>query len=141
MEDTATVAVHIPQTLYRRLEQWAEEIHQPLDDLITQTLDTVAPTSSHNLPPDVQDELASLALLSDDELWQVARSVVDTETHTQMSQLLDKNQAGTITETERGILDQLCEVADRVMLRKAQAYVLLKERGYQLPSLKALGSS
>jgi hypothetical protein len=47
-----------------------------------------------------------------------------------LSRLLRKNQAGTLTERERKALDELISESERLMLRKARAYALLKWRGY-----------
>ena len=54
--------------------------------------------------------------------------------------LREKRRAGTITETEQTALDQLTQEADLLTLRKAYAAVLLKWRGYKLPSLATLES-
>jgi hypothetical protein len=49
--------------------------------------------------------------------------------------LLEKNSSSTLTETERLNLISLRHEADLFMLRKAQAAVLLRWRGYSLPNL------
>jgi hypothetical protein len=56
----------------------------------------------------------------------------------EFSRLLRKNGAGTLTPAERERMDQLHTEAQRLMLRKAQAYALLAKRGVELPSLEEL---
>ncbi|MFM6198627.1 MAG: hypothetical protein ACKPE1_05695, partial [Dolichospermum sp.] len=48
--------------------------------------------------------------------------------------LLEKNSSGRLTETERLNLISFRQEADLFMLRKAQAAVLLRWRGYSLPN-------
>ena len=52
--------------------------------------------------------------------------------------LLDKNQRGTVAEEEQNELSLLQKSADRIMLRKARAAVLLRFRGERLPTLTEL---
>jgi hypothetical protein len=56
----------------------------------------------------------------------------------QLGRLLEKNRQGTLSEEEQTSLERLRSMADRLMLRKAYAYVLLKWRGHRLPSLASL---
>lgn len=56
----------------------------------------------------------------------------------ELERLLCKNQAGTLTEREQQRLDKLQRKADRVMLRKVRAAVLLRFRGHRLPTLEEL---
>jgi hypothetical protein len=50
--------------------------------------------------------------------------------------LLERNQQGVLTEPEQQELARLIADGDRLTLCKAQAYVLLKERGYRIPELE-----
>jgi hypothetical protein len=89
----------------------------------------------------MRPDLMALENLDDDALWQVARSEVAPERWEKHSLLLEKNRLRTITEPEREALAQLRRGADQLMLRKAYAYVLLKWRGYRLPTLQELEQS
>jgi hypothetical protein len=51
---------------------------------------------------------------------------------------LDRHQSGTLTPEGQAWLDTLRNEADALMLRKAQAYALLKSRGHKLPTLDGL---
>jgi hypothetical protein len=86
---------------------------------------------------EIRDDLLALEGLADDELWEVARSFVSPEQQEEMSLLLEKNKA-PITGAEKARLSELQAQADRLMLRKAYAYVLLKWRGPRLPTLAEL---
>ncbi len=133
-----TVAIQVPQSLYHRLERLAALTGQPLESLITQTLSSTIPPLPDDLPPAMGDALTVLETLSDDELWKVARSTFPDQQYEQFAELREKRRAGTITESERTVLDRLAQEADLLTLRKAYATVLLKWRGHRLPSLAAL---
>lgn len=133
-----TVAIQMPQPLYHRLQRLAELTRRPLENVVVQTLDSNVPPLPDDLPDEMRGDLLALESLDDDTLWQVARSTVSPERREQIGLLLEKNRLGTITEPERATLAQLRREADQLMLRKAYAYVLLKWRGYRLPTLAEL---
>lgn len=133
-----TIVIQMPPPLYRRLKRLAELTRRPLENVVVQTLDSGVPPLPDNLPQEMRGDLLALEDLDDDTLWQVARGVISLEQQEQISLLLEKNRLGTITESERTTLAQLRREADRLMLRKAYAYVLLKWRGYRLPRLAEL---
>ena len=95
-------------------------------------------SSLDGLPPELVEELVKLERLGDESLWQVMSSQVPQEQQSELNYLLDKNQAGTLTGPEREELNRLQDEADRVMLRKARAAVLLRFRGHCLPTLDEL---
>jgi hypothetical protein len=53
-----------------------------------------------DLPTNERDELQAMSYLSDDALWTIAREQMQPELQASMSQLMDKNSEGTITEDE-----------------------------------------
>jgi hypothetical protein len=138
MMSEQTIAIQVPQPLYQRLQWLSELTHRPLESLILQTLDANVPTLPEHLPEAVRQDLVDLESLDDEALWKVARSTVDQEHQTQYSLLLEKSRLGTITETEKEMLEASYQTANRHMLRKGYAYVLLKWRGYPLPTLAEL---
>jgi hypothetical protein len=74
--------------------------------------------------------LDALRHLSDDALWTIVREQVPEEVQARAHTLMDKNSIGTITDIEAAELEKLVQRADRVMLRKAEAATILKERGF-----------
>ena len=52
--------------------------------------------------------------------------------------LLEKNQAASITPEERQELSALRVAADRLMVRKAYAWAILRWRGHPVPALHEL---
>lgn len=133
-----TVTIQMSQSLYQRLERISQLTRRPLEKVVAQTLESTIPPLPDTLPPVMRDALLALEALSDEALWQVAHSVVSPEQHEQHSRLLEKNKATTLTAAERDLLARLRQDADLLMLCKAYAYVLLKWRGYRLPTLAEL---
>lgn len=135
-----TVAIHVPQTLYHRLERLAALTQRPIESLVVQTLASTIPPLPDDLPPVMRDALIALESLSDDVLWQVVRSRFPDDQYHQFMELREKRRAGSMTKAEQVLLDQLTGEADLLTLRKAYAAVLLKWRGHRLPSLVELES-
>ena len=100
-------------------------------------LAAAAPTSE-NLPPDIHMEIDALAELDDGALWKIARSIFPATRRRRYDELLEKNGAGRITPDEREELKNLRLESERLMLRKAHAYALLRWRGHVLPRLADL---
>ena len=86
----------------------------------------------------VQD-LTSLESLDDQALWRVMLvETVPLDQQHQLHDLLTRNQAGVLTDPEREQLAIIQQQADRIMLRKARAAVLLRFRGKRVPTLAEL---
>ena len=90
------------------------------------------PTLEPDLSPALRSELAALPLLSDAELHAIAHSTLDERRQAQLQDLAEACKLRPLTELEQSLLDQLMNEAERVMLRKAEAYRLLARRGYAI---------
>ena len=133
-----TIAIQVPQLLYQRLQRLSQLTHRPLESLILQTLDANLPTLPENLPEAVRQDLVDLESLDDEDLWKVANNMIGQEHQAQYNLLLEKDRLGTITKAEQEAMEALYQAANRHVLRKGYAYVLLKWRGYHLPTLAEL---
>ncbi len=132
-----TVTLELPQTIYLPARRMAEVTNRSLEDLLVCALKASLPPLD-GLPSELVEDLVSLESLDDESLRQVMVSKVPTAQQDELDHLLRRNQAGTLTEQERQKLDRLQREADRVMLRKARAAVLLRFRGHRLPTLEEL---
>jgi hypothetical protein len=136
-EMAQTVTLELPQTIYLPARRMAEVTNRSLEDLLVSALKASLPPLD-GLPSELVEDLVGLESLDDESLRQVMVSKVPTAQQRELDRLLRKNQAGTLTEQERQKLDRLQREADRVMLRKARAAVLLRFRGHRLPTLEEL---
>jgi hypothetical protein len=133
-----TLAIHMPELLYRRLSRLAELTHRPLESLVVQTLSANVPPLPEDLAEPEREALLALETLDDTTLWQVARSMIAPTQHERLSELLERQRDSALTPDEMTELADLRRAADLLMLRKAYAYVLLKWRGRRIPTLAEL---
>lgn len=73
--------------------------------------------------------LQPLRKLSDEALWGIAKSRIAPEINERIQTLLDMDSRTTEAQSE---LDTLLHEADLFTLRKAEAVVLLRNRGYDV---------
>ena len=81
------------------------------------------------LPQEITEAMAQLVFLDDAALRQAARSTMASEQVEQMEVLNLKQQREGLTPEERQALAQLLRRYEHVMLVRAKAAALLKERG------------
>ncbi len=129
--------VAIPNSLYEKAQRLAKQTSQSVDDIICTRLEGALDQPMLDLPSDERTELQALSYLSTDALWTMAREQMQPDLQHAMSQLMDKNSQGTITEDEFRDLSELVQRGQRLTLRKSQAMKLLLDRGYAV-SLDAL---
>jgi hypothetical protein len=122
---TNAIILTIPEDISARARQIAESRDQSAEQVLIDHLKTLPPS----LPPDIQAELDALRHLSDDALWTIAREHMPDDPQSRTNELLDRNSRGLITDDEYIELENLVERADRLMLRKAEAASLLRQRG------------
>ena len=121
----------IPEEVYARARQIAEETSQSVDQMMIEYLRTLsAPLPT--LPPEEEAELDALKNLSEDALWTIAREQMPDDLQGRMQDLMDKNSVGTITTEEYIELEGLVERGQRLMVRKSEAAALLTQRGYKV---------
>jgi hypothetical protein len=132
---THELTLQLPDQIYRRLEHVARTMSQPVEAIVLASITGNLPPSLDDVPAEVREDLRALHTLDNDALWAIARSKLAPAQQAQLEALLARNSAGILTEAEREALERLGEETDRLTLRKAQAYALLRWRGFPLPSL------
>jgi plasmid stability protein len=130
-----TVTVQLPDPLYQQVKHRASQMHRSVEDELIAIVTAALPTID-DLPADVANEIKQLAFLTDDELWQAARTTLPINASEQMQELVEKRQREGLTLEEEAEIEQLAHRYDRTMLVRAQAAALLKERGHDVSSLK-----
>ena len=126
---TDLIILKVPEDISARARQIAATIAQPVEQLLLDHLKTLA-APLPALPPATQAELDALHHLSDDALWTIASAQMPEDVQTRAHALLDKNSRRTITDDEHAELEQLVERGDRLMMRKAEAATILRQRGH-----------
>jgi plasmid stability protein len=131
-----SVTLNLPDILYNRLRHRAEQTHRTVEAELLEVVATAVPIEDE-LPPDLAEAVASLTLLDDQALWQAARSRLTATASAQMEALHLKRQREGLTEAEAQTLAGLVRQYERAMLVRAQAAMLLKQRGYDVSELVA----
>ncbi len=126
---TEQIILTVPEAISARARQIAAETDLPVEQVLLYHLQSL-PTSFPLLPPEVQDELDALQHLSDDALWTIAREQMPRHEQIRATELMDKNTRGPISVAEQTELTDFSERGDRLILRKAEAGVILRRRGY-----------
>jgi len=123
-----TVTLNMPAPVYQRAQRAAEALRRPMEEIIVETLGVALPPLD-DVPPEMVSELATMSALPDDALWKAARGVMPTKQQTRFRTLSAAQQKRSLNRNEKQELNELRQEYGRVMLRKAQAYALLRQRG------------
>ena len=133
-----SVTLELPDSIYEQFKRTADITEQKVEEVVMKALFASLPPSVDDVPLEMQPELIALENLSDAELWQVAQATISKHKQRKWKHLIEKNRDGTLTEEEQHHLNQLVTEADRMTLRKAHAYALLKWRGHRLPTVEEM---
>src|SRR5437879_6488750 len=113
---SARITVTLPEDVLQRVELLARRTGRPVSDILTETIELSlrplgAPTNGERL----------IADWSDDELLAAADAGLPSPEDRRLSELLDRQQAGLLTDAERAELMGLMQVYQEGLFRKAQA--------------------
>ena len=132
--NTHPVTLAVPDEIYSHALQIAQQTARPVEQVMVEQLKGALAKPLPVLPAEEEAELQALLHLSDDALWTIAREQMTQAVQTRMQILMDRNTQGRITPDERRELQQFVERGDRLMLRKAEAAAILKQRGHPIRS-------
>jgi hypothetical protein len=137
---TQRVSIELPESIFHRFVQMAEATHQPLEDLITQSVVSNLPPSAENVPLELRAELREMQILSVDELLAITQTQANAIQHENHVHLLEKNQIEDLSAEDQRELTNLRQTADRIMLRRAYAWAILRWKGHRIPPLQELAT-
>jgi|LakMenEpi03Aug12_release.lakeMendotaPanAssembly.Ray.scaffolds.fasta_scaffold617458_2 adenylate cyclase len=136
-----TVTLQVPGQLYARARQTAGN-QQALEQLLVSAM-VSGLSLLDDLPDEMVMDMATLALLNDRALWRVARQTMPEEHYERMDELLALKSQNLLSVAQQQELDTYLAEYDRIVLQRAHAAVLLKQRDYDLsnPQILATPSS
>jgi len=128
------ITLHLPETLYERFRQRAEWTHRSLE---TELLDAVASAASGEgeLSPALMETVEALNGLADEELWRLARVAMPPEASQELESLHLKQRDEGLSQVDEATRVKLIHDYERIMLIRAQAAKLLKDRGHDISGL------
>jgi predicted DNA-binding protein len=122
------VTLTLPDETYRRAQHLAQLTGRNIADVLADTLDiSLQSLGSERVTGKPVSEL------SDAEVLELADSQMAAAESTRFSELLDKQQAGKLSDIERPELLALMQVYQEGLLRKAQALNEAVKRGLRKP--------
>ena len=121
--------VNLPEEIFRQIQRAAERLQRPMDDVLAEAVSAVAPVMDI-APGALRDSLAQLAYMNDAALWKVARSTLTVEQRERLEILHIKQQDTGLTTAEKAEEVDLLQRYKESQLVRAQAIVLLHQRGY-----------
>jgi hypothetical protein len=132
-----SVTINLPDNVYKRIKQASKRSARPMDELIVEAISAAAPTLGvDETSQQLRSALTQMAYLNDAALWQAARSTLTVEQRERLEALHHRRQRhdslSTTEESEMAALETLYR--DTILIR-AQAAVLLKQRGYDVADL------
>jgi len=121
------ITISLPEETYRRAKALAQLTRRDVADVMADAL-------SLSLPQlDTMNLETAVANLSNEEVLALADLQMDVADDNKLSQLLDKQQAGTLTETERIELIRLMQIYQSSLLQKAEGLAEAVQRGLREP--------
>jgi hypothetical protein len=123
-----SVTLNLPEPVMRRAKQAAAVLHRPVEEILAKMLAAMLP-DVEEAPLSTQADLARMTWLSDNELWDIARSMMSDEQQGQLHALAELQTQRGLTPQEQETLEALRQEYGRITLYKARAYALLSLRG------------
>ena len=128
------VTVRLPDKLYDQIKRRAQRRQRSVEEEVAAVVAEAMPTQD-DLPAGIDDELEQLAFLTDEELWRAAQSRLAASENQRMQALILKRQRDNLSQREQSEAERLVQRSNRIMLVRAQAAVLLRDRGYDVSVL------
>ena len=122
------VTLTLPGELYERARQWATITQRDLSETLTEALAIVL-TPTYTTPRLER----SVSLLSDKEVLGLSRAQMRPAQGRHLSELLEKQREGVLTESERPELLALMQVYNQLWIRQSEALAEAVRRGLRKP--------
>lgn len=122
------ITISLPEETYRRAQKLAQLTRRDIAAVMADTLSLSLPEFDMSTVKET-----AVADLSDEEVLTLANLEMDIADDKKLSRLLDKQQAGTLTEIERAELLKLMQLYQLSLLRKAEGLAEAVQRGLHPP--------
>lgn len=122
------ITIALPEDVYRRAERFARLANRDLASVLADTIKLSLPAISSQV-----ETLKPISALSDEQVMALTELQMELDQDEYLSNLLDKQQSGTLTEEERQDLPALMQVYQEGLLRKATALSEAVKRGLMEP--------
>ncbi|RIK70210.1 hypothetical protein DCC62_22945 [candidate division KSB1 bacterium] len=120
------ITITLSETALARANNLASVVAQPLERVLAETLELTLPDVGAEVLPQV-------STLPDEEVLALTQAQMVSEQDTQLSELLEKQQAGLLGDEDRIMLHGLFQVYLRLWLRQSEALAEAVKRGLHEP--------
>jgi hypothetical protein len=134
------ISLPVPEPLYRRLERVAQMTQRSVAETLASAIAIAVPPAA-DLPDALADELAGMAWLSDKMLRSAIRPTFTRAQQKRLAEINDIQDERPLAYAERVEQAHLLAEYERSMLRRAQAFMILAQRGYRTPNYNELASN
>ncbi|MEH2378599.1 MAG: hypothetical protein V7K27_06805 [Nostoc sp.] len=118
------IIITLPDDIFQRAERFARLANRDVASILVDTIQLSIPPVSG----DVTD-LEPVSVLSDEEVLVLTELQMESAQDARLSELLDRQQSGTLSEGDRSELQTLMQVYQEGLLRKATALSEAVKRG------------
>ena len=118
------IIITLPDDIYQRAERFARLANRDVASILVDTIQLSIPPVSGDI-----SDLEPVSVLSDEQVLVLTELQMESEQDVRLSELLDRQQSGTLTESDRSELKTLMQVYQEGLLRKATALSEAVKRG------------
>ena len=127
----ACLTLELPDDIYEHIARAARGMKQPVEKALINIVRGATP-SLEKVPLEYREELEALEDLSDAELWTISARCLEQAKRRRLEKLLEKKEKSELPDRDRQTLARLRREADRLLLRRSYALLLLKYRGHRV---------
>ena len=121
------ITLSVPDEIYEQIRVAAERARRSVEDVLREAITAAIPGAAAP-----RSALAQMAYLNDAALWQAARSTMTLEQRDRLESLHAQKREGELTPADRDEERALLDLYQETLLVRAQAALLLKQRGYDI---------
>jgi pyruvate-formate lyase len=122
------ITITLPDEVYQRAERFARLANRDIASVLADTIQLSIPAISPEAAA-----LEPISTLSDEQVIALTQLQMEPEQDARLSDLLDRQHSGILTETERKELQTLMQIYQEGLLRKATALSEAVKRGLMEP--------
>lgn len=132
-----TVTIPLPDDQLRRYRRSAKAAGKPLETFLAERLsDTLPPLNEQST--ETQNLFRAMEHMDTKTLVELTKRTLPSNEQDLYEELLAKNSQGPLSASEQAQMKELGDKARNLTLQKSHAYLILKWRGYPLPSRQTL---
>ncbi|OCQ99820.1 hypothetical protein BCD64_01680 [Nostoc sp. MBR 210] len=118
------ITITLPDEIYQHAERFAKLANRDVASILADTIQLSIPSVRAEV-----NNLEPVSVLANEQVLALTELQMEPEQDSRLSELLERQQAGTITDNERPELQNLMQIYQEGLLRKATALNEAVKRG------------